>query len=276
MGKYERYVPAWLLLVLLGGVLLAAGWAFYPVGVDWQHSYYPAMHHFWQPYDHSDFAGFPWLLLFLPHGLLPMRWGNAANFVLEIAVLGALIRVYRGGWAAVLLTFTSPIFLDLLRTNNVDWVPALAFLLPPTWGLPLLIAKPQTLGGAALIWWKRTRFSWRLLVPAGLVVALSFVIWPGWLSSIGMAGGDIRDTAWNFAPWPFAIPLGLYLLYRAYKADDEIIAAAATPFLVPYFAPYSLAPLLALLACRHRTAAIYLYFGLWFYLIIESRRIAAL
>ncbi|WP_162909353.1 hypothetical protein [Aggregatilinea lenta] len=276
MVAVERRVPVLVFLAALVALALVFAWAFYPVGVDWRNSYSPALHSVWQPYDHSDFAGFPWLLLCVPHALLPLAWGNAANLVLNVSVLGAVIWVYRGGWPALLLTFTSPVFLDLLRTNNVDWVPALAFLLPPTWGLPLLAAKPQTLGGAALIWWKRSRFSARMLLPVLAVGALSFVVWPGWMGQLGMAHSDIRGTAWNFAPWPFAIPLGLYLLVRAYKLDDEVLAAAATPLLVPYFAPYSLTPLLALLACRHRTAALYLYFGLWFYLIVESRRIAAM
>ncbi|NLX11338.1 MAG: hypothetical protein GXY36_16950 [Chloroflexi bacterium] len=248
----------------------------YPVGVDWEESYHAAFRHFRDPYTHSDFAGIPWLLA-LPHALLPLEVGNAINFILHILLLGAIIWKYRGGWQAVLLTFTSPLFLDLARTNNVDWVPALAFLLPPEWGLVLLAAKPQTLGCAALIWWKRQKYSLRMLVPLIVVVALSFAIWGWWPGKIGMAeGDDIRQAAWNFAPWPFAIPLGLYLLVQAYKADDEIMAAAATPFLVPYFAPYSLVPLLALLSSRHRKAALYLYFAFWFFFIVEGRRVGML
>lgn len=249
---------------------------FAPLGVDWQFAYYPALRNLRQPYDTSSFAGIPWLLAVLPHAVLPLEWGNAINIVLHIVVLVAIVRVYQGNWVALILVFTSPIFLDLMRTNNADWVPALAFLLPTTWGLPLLAAKPQTLGGAALIWWKREGYSVKILLPMFVLVALSFVLWPTWVVDMGGRDSSIRDALWNFAPWPFGIPLGAYLLYRGYRADDEVLAAAATPFLVPYFAPYSLTPLFALLACRYRTIAVYIYFTLWFYLIIESRRIAGM
>ena len=72
--------------------------------------------------------------------------------------------------------------------------------------------------------------------------------------------------------WPVGIPLGLYMLYRAFKEDNELIAAAATPFLVPYIAPYSLAGLMAMLGGRYKREVFYLYVGVWAYFIIQLRR----
>ncbi len=261
------------LLVAAGAGLLAAVWRFYPLGVDWEATFYPAFKDFLHPYSIFTFTSPPWVLVLLPHALLDVTWSNAINLLLNVAVLGAAIYRYKGGWRAIVLTFTSAMMLDLARTNNIDWIPLLAFLIPPTWGLPLLAIKPQVLGGAALIWWKRRRFSPLMLAPLAVVVAASLVVWGFWPLKIGLISGA---HLWNFAPWPLGVPFGGYLLYKAYRTDDEILAASATPLLVPYFAPYSLAPLMALLSSRYRREALYLYCVFWFYFIIDGRRFSAL
>jgi hypothetical protein len=262
-----------ILIVFILIFLIIILWIVYPVGVDWKLSYHASYQHFRSPYKNSAFAGISWILFMLPHALLGVALGNSINFAIHIIVLGAIIWKNKGGWLAVVLTFTSPLFLDLARTNNVDWVPALAFLLPPMWGLPLLLAKPQTLGAAALIWWKQKRFSLKMLLPTLAIALFSFLIWGNWLPAMFAAGKTISGSAWNFAPFPFGLPIGAYLLSRAYKANDDILAAAASPFLFPYFAPYSLAPLLALLASKYKVAALFIYFGFWYYFLIESHRI---
>lgn len=252
-------------------VLLAA----YPVGVDWETAFYPAMQNFLTPYDipQQKFVGFPWVLFLLPHGLLPIAAGNALNFLLHLTALILLLRRYRGGWQSYAMVFTSFFFIDLVRTNNVDWIPTLALLLPPAWGLPLLLAKPQIVGGVVLLWWKRSGFGWRWLLPSLAVVLLSFVVWGDWLSQSLRLSGGLVNTFWNFSPFPLGVPIGVYLLYRGYREDNEVLAAAGTPFFAPYFAPYSLTPLFALLACRYPRAAFALYVAFWFFFVVEARRL---
>ncbi len=246
-----------------------------PVGVDWEYSYFPAMHHFRDYTDHSDFAGLPNALLFLPHGLLSLEWGDAINLALNIIVPIAVIWKYNAGWKGILLVYTSPMFFDLARTNNVDWLPLIALLLPFKWGLPFLLAKPQVIGGAALVWWKQHGFSFKVLIPAIVVAIVSLLIWGIETPIEGMQSIDFSKVPWNFAPFPLFIPLGIYLLYKGYKTDDATIAAVGTPFLVPYFAPYSLIPLQTMLACKYKKEALYLNLGFWIYLIVEARRIAS-
>lgn len=258
-------------VIALGVVGLV--YRYYPIGVDWQYSFYNAARDIRHPYD-SSFVGIVWVFFWLPHAFLSLKIGNTINFLLHIVVLLAIIHRYQGGWKALLMTFTSVLFFDLARTNNVDWVPLLAFLLPPSWGLPLLASKPQVLGGAGLIWWKKSGFSYKLLLPLAGVVLLSLLIWGGWFRAKGLT--DAGDEAWNFAPFPLGVPLGIYVLYQAYQKEDEILAAGATPLLVPYFAPYSLTGLLALLACRYPRMAFYIYCTFWFYAVVESRRLGIL
>ncbi len=262
-----------LCVILVALVVVLAG--VYPVGEDWKTAFYPATQQFFTPYNIplQKFVGFPHTLFFLPHGFLPIEIGNAVNFTLHLLVLTLLLRRYNANWQAYLMTFTSFTFIDLARTNNIDWLPTLAFLLPPQWGLPLLVSKPQILGGAGLIWWKRSGFSLRFLLPTVALFAISFLVWGWWLPTVLQLSGGLTNTFWNFSPFPLGIPIGAYLLYRAYQTDDEVLAACATPFFVTYFAPYSLSPLIALLACRYPRMAFYVYVSFWFFFIVEARRL---
>jgi len=259
-------------ILFLAFVVIVVGLRFfYPIGVDWQYTFSELPLRLDDPFQvaNGSFTNPPWVIALLPHAFLPLTWGNAVNFALTIMVLGILIWKYKGGWQALVMTFTSPVMLDLARTNNVDWIPALAFLIPPMWGLPLLAVKPQTLGAAALIWWKKEKFNPLMVVPLVVVIVLSFIIWGFWPARVGLL--ELAPN-WNFAPFPFMIPLGMYMLWKAWQAEDEILAAAATPFLVPYFAPYSITPLLALVACKYRKIAFVVYIAWWVFLIVDYRR----
>ena len=274
-GQTQVVLRRWLprlfaaLIVLLLVIFLKE---FYPVGVDWEETYSQIPEHWRDPYEIKGFTSPPWIMVFLPHAWLPVEWGNAINLVLNLVLIILVITRFNGGWALMLLVFTSPPFIDLVRTNNVDWIPLLALLLPAMWGLPVLFAKPQALGGAAVIWWKQSANRIRLLIPVAIVLALSFIFWGFWPLEIK----PVNQTVWNFAPWPFLIPLGAYMLFRAYRSNDIFMAAAATPFLVPYIAPYSVASLLAFSGSKYRREALIVYIAFWVYFIVESRRLGIL
>jgi hypothetical protein len=127
------------------------------------------------------------------------------------------------------------------------------------------------MGGAALTWWKQEKFSWKMVIPLATVLVLSFIFWGFWPLELGL---PVNAREWNFAPWPIGILLGIYMLFLAYKKEDEILAAAATPFLVPYIAPYSITGLLALAGGKYRKVAFIVYVAFWVYVVVESRRIA--
>jgi hypothetical protein len=96
-----------------------------------------------------------------------------------------------------------------------------------------------------------------MLVPLLVVFGLSLLIWETWIFSLK----PVADVMWNFAPWPFGIALGAYMLYRDYEFDDETLAAAATPFLTPYIAPYSVTGVLTSVTCKYRREAFFAYVG---------------
>ena len=249
--------------------LVCVSWLF-PIGRDWP-AYAATIGNINSPALMDKFAGMPFAYFVLPHALLNIDIGNAVNLTLNIFIIGAVAYRYAGAqWhIAFALTMTSPMAINLIMSNNVDWIPLSAFLVQDWAAYPLLAMKPQVLGMAAIVRFKRNP---RLLplVPLIVILIASFVIWGAWWQHIGQ--GQLDTVPWNFAPWPFAIPLGIYLACVGWRKDDEIIAACATPFLVPYFAPYSLAGLHVLLACKHKRAAVYLWVFAWWFIIVSVRR----
>ena len=108
-------IPAFLPALLAGLVFVGffVGLVlYYPVGVDWN-TYHMTADTWLHPYEVDAFEGIPLVMLALPHAFLNLELGNAINLSMHIVVLGAIIRVYGGDRTAFLLTFTSPLFLDL-------------------------------------------------------------------------------------------------------------------------------------------------------------------
>ena len=238
----------------------------YPTGVDWQGTYTklnPA-----DPYAVDSFFNPPFAVLFLPHSQLPTRIGNAINMTINILVIMYAIHKLDGGWQAVVMVFTSPVFFDLCRTNNIDWLPLLGIAVGSPAGILPLICKPQAMAGAALIWIKR---DWRVVLIPACVMLISFAVWGFWPAQIEAT--QLINKPFNFSVLPVGAPYGLYLLWKAWRMDDEYLAAAATPFLVPYIAPYSIAGVLCVVACKYPAAGRWLYFCSWAFTIIEYRRI---
>lgn len=262
-----------IVLLVLGGIVVALR-NVVPLGADWQLVFHGlpiqnpyAFNETRPPYARVSYP--PWAILFIPHAQLAIHTGNIINYLLNLIVPMAVAVRLTGTLApeserrkrlyiALFLIFSSPFFLQLMATNNVDWIPLLAFLAPETLSGIILTCKPQAVGGAYLIFVKRTRGI--ALIPLAIVIALSFVIWPGWTGQIRMPD---MDAAVNVAPFPLMIPLGLYLLWRGWREDDEVLAASATPFLVPYMTPYAATANMVLLAARYQKIAFVIWIVMW-------------
>lgn len=251
-------------------VLLAFAFAF-PIGRDWTVYNVTSLEQLQTPYDIPSFHGMPFAFFALPHALLNIDIGNAVNLALNILVIAAVARVYADKqWhIAVAITMTSPMGANLIMSNNIDWIPLSAFLFADWLAYPLLAMKPNVLAGMAIIRFKRNP-SLLPLIPLIAVLIASVLIWGAWWQHLG---SGLMGVPWNFAPFPYMIPAGLFLLWKAWQSEDEIMAACATPFLVPYFAPYSLTGLHVLLASRYRRAAIWLWWFAWWFVIITANRL---
>ena len=269
-----RQNPWWATaLLFFAAVLIAIVLAAYlPVMVDWKQTFSQMPEHFLSPYDNKTFVSFPYLVFFLPYALLPANIGNAVNILINIAVFAWANHKFKGGYPGLFLTLTSAFFIDLLRLNNIDWLPLLGMTLPPQAGLILLSLKPQTLAGAGLIWLKR--HGPKIFIPIIAVLFISLFVWWGWPLTWWRSIHYATRGVWNFSPFPYFIPVGIGLLFWAWKKDDDVLAAMATGCFFPYFGAYSLAPLIAIAGSKHRWAAIALWIFGWAYAVIKANHLA--
>jgi hypothetical protein len=245
---------------------------FPPQSMDWRLVFYKVSKIPLQPYSELFFINPPWTALILyPFHYFPERISAAINCSLNFMAIGLIIIQRKGGKISLLLTLTSFPFLSLLVRGNIEWMPALGFILQNQWGIPFLLAKPQSGILAAWAWISSVKQAAILFLSALITASISFIVWGNWISKIGTNAQKIGVSNWNISPFPWAIPIGLGLIFYMLKykpANQELLGTLATLCLVPYFAPYSLTILFALTSvCYRRIAAIF-WVLLWLYPII--------
>jgi len=259
----------WKGLVALVFVFLTLTLIFYrlPVGIDWRNAYRAArdLRH----YDRVDFIGIPFSLLLVPHIWLPLRLANAVNLMLNFSIPMVLMYKYRVGIIGILAVYLCPPFFVQMTTNNIEWLPLVGFLLPPVVGTALIAVKPQALGGVVLIWIKRRGLKVLVLLP--IVALVTVAVW-GLTPLRVIQQAKTNEMVWNYAPWPVLIPVGLWLLWTAWREDDEFLAAGATPMLVPYIAGYTLPVTITVVACKYPKLAAGITVLLWWMVVVENRR----
>lgn len=179
----------------------------------------------------------PWAYLILaPIALLPPALGAAVMFVLTYLVY-ILILVRLKAKPIVIIGFILCRFvLANAFLGNVDFLAALGFILPAPAGLFFVLMKPQLGIGIAIYWlveaWRKGRIPQvaRVFAPVTIAYLLSFALYGFWPARfLGM-----RTAAGNPSIWPYGIPVGIYLIYKAIKERKALYAMGASPFLAPY------------------------------------------
>lgn len=187
---------------------------------------------------------FPWTCLFTaPLALLPARIGSAC--VAGLTVLAGLFaaRRMRANLFAVALIAAMPHTTMMIMTGNVDWLVLLGAALPPAWGLPLVLVKPQIGLAIAVYWfvvaWQQGRWQalGRLLLPLAGCMLITWLV--GGQDAYNMTVGDIAAVPWNQSFFPWSFPIGLLLLGWAIVSQQARLALLAGPLLAPYVGFYS-------------------------------------
>jgi hypothetical protein len=223
------------------------------------------------PYEVAQFYSPPWLLLLLaPVAFIPAQVGWAMLTLLCIGSYAFL--AYRFGAAPLTagIFLLSPFVMHNLITGNVDWLVLLGLLLPPQYGLILLIIKPHMTLGIIVyltydIWRQRGfRALAKTYTPLMILTGISFAIfglWPcKWEAQI--------DAPFNSAVWPQAIPLGMVLLYEAIRKRELPCAIAASPFFTPYLMFHSWVCAL-FIAMKSPARMFLLVVGAWIVVILQ-------
>jgi len=246
---------------------------------DWHFTFYPVSKILLHPYSVKTFVNPPWTTLLLyPLHFYSVDISQAINTSINFIVIGLLVVKRKGDLLSLVLILTSFPFLSLLANGSIEWIPALGFILQNGWGLLLLLAKPQSGILAALAWFTSAKNKHLFFVPAILTLILSFIVWGNWPAEM-IANIRYMDNAKyglftvSVYPWPWAIPLGLGLIFYILKykpSNSEILGTLATYCLVPYFVPHSLIIPFALLSISHRRLSILFWVLLWLYPILSN------
>ena len=260
-----------LALALVSPLMIFAFSLYLPPAGDFLDAFWPAAHIPLHPYQVGPYLNPPWVaLLFYPLTFFTERIAQAVIAYLNLSITLLLVARYGGNRWSFLLVITSAPFLSLLVNGNIDWLPMLAFLLPANWGLAVTFSKPQVGVFAGLVWFKQAKQKILFLLPAAGLLLLSLLVWGWWFLDMYhqvFQSGRRTVGPWNISPFPWLVPLGVLLLFYAWKREDELLAVTATLCMAPYFAVYSFTTFFAMLAARAPWVASIAWIVLWIFFI---------
>jgi hypothetical protein len=223
------------------------------------------------PYTIPGFIGPPWTALFVaPLAVFPVDLGRALISLVNMLITSLLVLKYGGGTLSLFVTLTSYPFLFLIGSGNVEFVPMLGLLL--NWPI-LILAKPQSGALVLLVWLKRAENKLAFVLTLAALLGVSLLVWRGWprlmLENIHTLPAALASPLNKIGLWPWTIPFGLAVLYRAWKREDELSAILATWLITPHMVYHSLTMGLALLSARRPHLALVMSVAL--YVIAAAR-----
>ena len=239
-----------------------------PPVTDWWGTFHKVGGVWYTPYDGGfHFAYPPWMaIVLIPFHFIEIHLSRAIWAGLTTLVCAFTIRSLRGDIATFVMLLTSIPFISLVANGQTDGVVFLGLALltfgsiySHMAGGILLLAKPQTVSLALLIFWLNSERKKELALAGITFILATFLIWGWWVPDmIGMSQTLYAPANW--APWPYGIPLGIILLIWGYKENDIRYGALATMFFAPYIAGYSFTgPLLILYTLLPRKYALVLH-----------------
>ncbi len=195
------------------------------------------------PYE-AHFLNPPWAVLFVwPFAQLPLAWGSLAQTMVYFAALSGVVYKFGGGMRAVVLMLGSYFAFTGVYELNIEWVVVVGLLLPPAWGVPFVLAKPQLALTYYLAWPRQTVA--RAVIVGLLTLLISFAVW-GWWPPL-MLDNTSRLLSYhvaNIAPqyqfgWLISLAIGIPFLSYAFYKRDVVLLILAWLFFVPYIGAYS-------------------------------------
>jgi len=238
-----QMVLAAALAILLG---VAAYFAAFLPSADWYVTFDPAARGIFSghsPYEQPVFLNPPWaMLILIPFVIFPPVTAHGLFFVACAVALVYLSWRLRASPIAMVALMLSPTAVGALLVGNLDAFVYLGMLLPPVWGLFLLMLKPQIGAGVAIYYlietWRKGRFSgvFKTFWPITTAYVISALIFPIFIERIIYKSST---DVWNRSLFPYAIPLAVFFLWLAVRKKNPYFALAATAFMTPYMTFYS-------------------------------------
>jgi len=213
-----------------------------------------------------QFYNAPWVLFaILPFLLFPYPYGLALFMSMGFAAfLFIYSRYNKSLLSAMFFLLSAPVVWGLI-VGQIDWIVLLGLLLPPQYGLFLVLAKPQVGCLVALIWlieaYKEKRMV-RTFLPVSMAFGLSFLIYGLWaLNWIGLV--EAEPMLW----WPYSLILGIPMSLYALKKSNTQLALCASSMLSPHTLPHSWCG--GMLIISHPLVMAVFSVGTWVYTFIS-------
>ena len=177
----------------------------------------------------------------LPIVLFPPQIAHGLMYIVCALILFYIMWRLKVGVVAAVAFFLSPTAIGALMVNNIDPMVISGILFPPVWGLFLLVLKPQIGFGVVIYYlveiWRKDGF-WgavRTFAPVSIAWMISAALFPVWIERM------LRNPQiiWNRSLFPYLIPLGLFLLWLAFRNKNPYFALASSLFFAPYHSLYS-------------------------------------
>lgn len=209
--------------------------------VDWNIAFYPATRLLLQgrdPYAIPYFHNPIWALLpLIPFALLGQTLGGALLFFFNLFTYAYVGYHFKGKPVALLALLLSPLVFYNQFLGNIDSLVLWGLLLPPPLGLFFIAIKPQ-IGVGLVLYLAHAAWlegGWRKLLsgfaPVAVALALSFLFFGNWLVS---KSENVVSAYWNLSLFPWSVPVGLLLLFVAFRRRRVTVSLSASPFLAPY------------------------------------------
>jgi len=182
------------------------------------------------PYRELPFYSPAWFLLLLsPLSLLPFDFIHALWTICTLAAWVFILHKLEISVIDSALFMLNPFMWFGMSLGNYDWLVLLGLFLPMSRGIWLLLLKPQIVFGAFLLWLRYVKLKYAIKVF--FFPALIILICLG----VGLyRSPDLKEMIWNQSLGLWGIPVGLIMMYFAFKRNDSILALGASPFLSPY------------------------------------------
>jgi len=239
----------------------------FPPGGDWM-NFLPAIKIFLQggnPYlVGKEFYGvyepFWTYILLAPFALLPFWTGRILLFLVSMAAFTVTaVKMGASKFQLVLFLCSASVF-GCLYSGNIDFLVTLGFWMPPQIGLFFVMMKPQIGICIAIFWmymsWKKGGM-WeiaRVFTPVTVAYLISFLIYGFWFKYLF----NMTNNPWNMRMFPFLVPFGIFLLYKALQLGDKRLSGMSSPMVAPYVTGYNFSILLLSLFNRP-----VIYFSAW-------------
>lgn len=232
-----------------------------------------------KPYADPLYANPPWLFLVIPWVFLPVKIGSAINRAVMILIFLYQLKQWHNDSKiskllfSYFLLFTSPGFLYLFVFNNIDYIILCGLMLPIRDGLLVVMLKPQVAFAGVIVWVNNNRGNIHklinILLPSTIILLSTILIWGLWPLDMIANAASISTKNHNISFWPWSIPIGLWLLVKAIKDDDFLLAAAVSPLLFPYINITSLSVTMTILLIRKDyVSAGWLYGASWYFMYL--------